>query len=99
MAVNSSLTFSAVLADVSKNKSPASRAYASASEAGMARLSGCSVTRSSLFPAKAMMMFSLAWRWSSLTHAFALSRDDYNQDVRNASECSWKLSFHNVQLV
>jgi hypothetical protein len=24
------------------------------------------------------MMFSLAWRWSSLTHAFALSSDDYS---------------------
>lgn len=51
----------------------------------MARLSGCSVTRSSLFPARAMMMFSLAWRWSSLTHAFALSRDDYNRYVNDAS--------------
>lgn len=77
MAVNNSLTFSAVLAEVSKNRRPASRAYASASDAGMARLSGCSVTRSNLFPARAMMMFSLAWRWSSLTHAFALSSDDY----------------------
>lgn len=60
MAVNSSLTFSAVLAEVSKKRRPASRAYDSASAAGMALLSGCSVTRSSLFPARAMMMFSLA---------------------------------------
>lgn len=60
MAVNRSLTFSAVLADVSKNSRPASRAYASASDAGMARLSGCSVTRSSLLPASAIIMFSLA---------------------------------------
>ena len=74
--MNSSRTFSAVLADVSKNRSPASFAYASASAAGITRLSGCSVTRSSLLPARAMMMFSLAWRCSSLTHAFALSRDD-----------------------
>ena len=41
----------------------------------MARLSGDSVTRSSLLPARAMMMFSLAWRWSSFTQAFALSRE------------------------
>lgn len=99
MAVNSSLTFSAVLAEVSKNKSPASRAYASASEAGMARLSGCSVTRSSLFPASAMMMFSLAWRWSSLTHALALSRDDYDWYVNNASGPASDLGRFNVQLV
>jgi hypothetical protein len=38
-------------------------------------LSGCSVTKSSLFPASAMMMFSLACRWSSLTHDLALSSD------------------------
>jgi hypothetical protein len=75
MAVKSSLTFSLVLADVSKKRRPASRAYCSASAAWMARLSGDSVTRSSLLPARAMMMFSLAWRWSSLTHAFALSSD------------------------
>jgi hypothetical protein len=43
----------------------------------MARLSGCSVTKSSLFPASAMTMFSFAWRWSSLTQAFALSSDAY----------------------
>jgi hypothetical protein len=43
----------------------------------MARLSGESVTKSSLLPASAMMMFSLAWRWSSLTHAFALSSEAY----------------------
>ena len=33
--------------------------------------------RSDLLPAKAMMMASGAWRWSSLTHAFALSREDF----------------------
>lgn len=43
----------------------------------MARLSGCSATRSALFPARAMMMFSFACLCSSLTHAFALSREDY----------------------
>jgi hypothetical protein len=75
MAVNSSCTFSAVFADVSKKSSPASFAYASASAVSIARLSGCSVTKSSLFPASAMMMFSLACRWSSLTHDLALSRD------------------------
>ena len=76
IAVNSSFTFSAVLALVSKKRRPASRAYCSASEVGMARLSGCSLTRSSLLPARAMMMFSLAWRWSSFTQALALSRED-----------------------
>ena len=75
MAVKSSRTFSLVLAEVSKKRRPASRAYCSASAVEMARLSGFSVTRSSLLPARAMMMFSFAWRWSSLTHAFALSRD------------------------
>jgi hypothetical protein len=77
MAVNSSRTFSAVFADVSKNSRPASLAYCSASAAEIARLSGFSVTKSSLFPARAMMIFSLACRWSSFTHAFALSKDDY----------------------
>lgn len=77
MAVNSSRTFSAVFADVSKNSSPASRAYASASAVVIARLSGCSATRSDLFPARAIMMFSFACLWSSFTHDFALSRDDY----------------------
>ena len=76
IAVKSSRTFSAVFADVSKNSKPASLAYASASAVVMARLSGCSVTKSSLFPANAMMIFSFACRWSSLTHALALSRDD-----------------------
>jgi hypothetical protein len=60
MAVKSSLTFSAVFAEVSKKSRPASWAYCSASAVETARLSGSSVTRSSLFPARAMMMFSLA---------------------------------------
>jgi hypothetical protein len=77
MAVKSSRTFSLVFAEVSKKSRPASRAYCSASAWVMARLSGDSVTRSSLFPASAMMMFSLAWRCSSLTQAFALSKEDY----------------------
>lgn len=84
MAAKSSLTFSAVLADVSKNSSPASFAYASASAVAMTRLSGLSVTRSSLLPASAMMMFSLACRWSSLTHAFALSSDDCHKVSESA---------------
>lgn len=75
IAVNSSLTFSAVLALVSKKRRFASFAYASASAVGTARLSGCSATRSALFPASAMMMFSLACRWSSFTHALALSNE------------------------
>lgn len=77
MAVNSSLTFSAVFALVSKNKRLASLAYASASAVETARLSGCSATRSALLPASAMMMFSFACRCSSLTHALALSSDAY----------------------
>lgn len=81
MAVKSSRTFSAVLADVSKNRRPASRAYAWASAAGMARLSGCSLTRSSLLPARAMMIFSFACRCSSLTHDLALSSELYAQTV------------------
>lgn len=76
MAVNNSLTFSAVFAEVSKKSRLASLAYASASDVETARLSGCSATRSALFPARAIMMFSFACRWSSLTHAFALSRED-----------------------
>lgn len=76
MAVNNSLTFSAVFAEVSKNRSPASLAYASASEVVIARLSGCSATRSALFPARAMIIFSLACLCSSLTQAFALSNED-----------------------
>lgn len=76
MAVKRSRTFSAVFADVSKKSRPASLAYASASAVGIALLSGCSFTRSSLLPARAMMMFSLACRWSSLTQALALSRED-----------------------
>lgn len=75
MAVKSSLTFSAVFALVSKNSSPASLAYASASPVGTARLSGCSATRSALFPASAMMIFSFACLCSSFTQALALSND------------------------
>lgn len=93
MAVKSSLTFSLVLADVSKKSSPASRAYCSASAVEMARLSGDSVTRSSLFPASAMMMFSLAWRCSSLTHAFALSSDACPTSVATPS---WRRRPHNT---
>ena len=78
IAVNSSLTFSAVFALVSKNSRFASRAYASASAVCTARLSGCSATRSALLPARAMMMFSLAWRWSSFTQDLALSRLAYS---------------------
>lgn len=77
MAVNKSRTFSAVLAEVSKNKRPVSLAYASASAVVMARLSGCSATKSDLFPAKAIMIFSFACLCSSLTHAFALSSEDF----------------------
>lgn len=76
MAVNSSLTFCVVFALVSKKSRFASLAYASASAVDIARLSGCSVTKSNLFPARAMMMFSFAWRCNSLTHDFALSNDD-----------------------
>lgn len=75
MAVNSSFTFSAVFADVSKNKRPASLAYASASAVSTARFDGVDVAKSSLFPARAMTIDSLAWRWSSLTHALALSSE------------------------
>lgn len=78
IAVNNSLTFSAVLALVSKKSRLASRAYASASAVGTARLSGCSATKSALFPASAMMMFSFAWRCSSLTQALALSSELYS---------------------
>lgn len=76
IAVKRSRTFSDVLAEVSKKSKPASCAYASASAVGIARLSGFSVTRSSLLPARAMTIFSFAWRCSSLTHDLALSRDD-----------------------
>ena len=78
IAVNRSRTFSAVFADVSKNSNPASLAYASASDVVMARLSGCSATKSALLPARAMIMFSLACLCNSFTHAFALSKDDCN---------------------
>ena len=77
MAVNNSRTFVDVLADVSKKSSPASLAYASASAVWITRLSGCSFTRSVLFPASAMTMFSFACLCNSLTHDFALSSDDY----------------------
>ena len=60
IAVKRSRTFSDVFADVSKKSRPASLAYASASAVAIARLSGWSATRSALFPAKAMIMFSLA---------------------------------------
>ena len=79
IAVNNSRTFSAVFADVSKNSNPASLAYAEASAVVMARLSGWSATRSDLLPASAMMMFSLAWRWSSFTQDLALSNDDLSR--------------------
>ena len=62
IAVKRSRTFSAVLAEVSKNKSPASLAYASASAVVIARLSGLSATKSNLLPARAMIMFSFACR-------------------------------------
>jgi hypothetical protein len=62
MDVNNSLTFSDVLAEVSKNSNPASLAYASASAVLIARLSGWLVTKSSLLPARAMMIFSFACR-------------------------------------
>lgn len=78
MAVNSSLTLLAVFAEVSKNKRPASFAYASASAVEMARLSGFSSTMSFLLPASAMMMFSFACLCSSFTHDLALSSEDYS---------------------
>ena len=89
IAVNNSRTFSAVFADVSKNNSPASRAYASASAVVMARLSGCSATRSDLFPAKAMIIFSFACLCSSFTHDFALSRDAYLLVSWALTGCPW----------
>ena len=72
-----SLTFVAFLADVSKKRRCASRAYVSASAVGTARLEGSAVTRSSLLPARAMTMESGAWRWSSLTQDLALSREAF----------------------
>ena len=39
--------------------------------------------RSDLLPARAMMIASGAWRWSSFTHALALSREDYSTNVRD----------------
>lgn len=78
--MNSSLTFSAVFALVSKNNNPASLAYASASAVSTALFDvgedDDGDARSSLLPASAITMFSLAWRWSSLTHALALSSED-----------------------
>lgn len=78
--MNSSLTFSAVFALVSKNSNPASLAYASASAVSTALFDvgedADGDARSSLLPASAITMFSLAWRWSSLTHALALSSED-----------------------
>lgn len=62
IAVKRSRTFSAVLAEVSKNSKPASLAYASASAFVIARLSGCSATKSALLPARAIIIFSLACR-------------------------------------
>lgn len=91
IALNSSLTLSAVFAEVSKNNRLASLAYCSASEVGTARLSGCSATRSALLPARAMIMFSFACRCSSLTHAFALSREDYQQ-CQPLFSSFWRLS-------
>jgi len=76
IAVKSSRTLVEVFAEVSKKRRPASLAYASASAVSMARLSGNSLTTSTLFPANAMMMFSLACLWSSFTHDLALSNDD-----------------------
>ena len=60
IAVKSSRTFSDVFADVSKKSRPASLAYASASAVAITRLSGCSATKSALFPARAIIMFSFA---------------------------------------
>lgn len=77
IAVKRSLTFVAFLADVSKKRRCASRAYVSASAVGTARLDGSAVTRSSLLPARAMTMESGAWRCSSLTHDLALSREAF----------------------
>jgi hypothetical protein len=65
----------------------------------MARLSGDSVTKSSLLPASAMMMFSLAWRWSSLTHALALSSDaclGSVLDYKNNAGCYTTYSLCNI---
>lgn len=76
MAVKSSLTLVAVLAEVSKKRSPASLAYASASAVGICRLSGLSLTMSTLFPASAITIFSFACLCSSLTQDLALSSDD-----------------------
>ena len=79
--MNRSLTFVAFLAEVSKKRRRASRAYVSASAVGTARLDGSAVTRSSLLPARAMTIESGAWRWSSLTQDLALSREAWHACV------------------
>lgn len=58
----------------------------------MARLSGCSATRSALLPASAIIMFSLACRWSSFTHALALSNDDFFALVEHRNLSTWVFS-------
>ena len=58
MALNSSSTLRAVLADVSMKKRPLSLAYSDASEASTLRFDA----RSHLFPARAMTMLGLAAR-------------------------------------
>lgn len=89
----------AVLADVSKKSSPASLAYASASAVWICRLSGLSLTISTLLPANAMTMFSLACLCSSLTQDLALSSDDYtsiriNLDVIESDfHTAWVMSY------
>jgi hypothetical protein len=85
IAANKLSTFCADLALVSKNKRPASSAYACASSLGTclsfssfvsAPSSISSLAKSSLLPTKAITISVFACLCNSLTHDFALSRVD-----------------------
>lgn len=67
IARNMSLTFIAVLADVSMKRRPFSSAYVCASSYSTTLL----FAKSALFPANAITMLGLAWRCNSFTHVWA----------------------------
>ena len=71
IAKNISLTFIDDFADVSKNRSPLSSAYACASSYSTTRLAA----KSALLPESAITILGDACRWSSRTQFFALAKD------------------------
>ena len=71
MALKSSSTLRAVLADVSMKKSPLSFAYSLASDASTLRL----LARSHLFPARAMTMLGL-WRREKRVKSIRMGREE-----------------------